>query len=58
MFEDKALADEAVHAVEKSIAHHEEQAVPVAKVESKEVWFADMDDPTSFSVLNLNLYAK
>lgn len=37
VFEDKALADEAVHAVEKSLAHHEEKIVPESKVETKEV---------------------
>ncbi|KAK9777232.1 putative General substrate transporter [Seiridium cardinale] len=41
LFEDKALADEAVHAVEKSIAHHDDTAAipdrPEVKIETKEV---------------------
>jgi hypothetical protein len=37
VFEDKALADEAVHAVEKSMAHHEEKTAPEAQTETKEV---------------------
>jgi hypothetical protein len=39
VFEDKALADEAVHAVEKSIAHHgnddERELVPQQATENK-----------------------
>lgn len=43
MFEDKALADEAVHAVKKVVVHHEEQPIleergrddDVAKLEAK-----------------------
>ncbi|KAK6063412.1 hypothetical protein SCUP234_07216 [Seiridium cupressi] len=40
LFEDKALADEAVHAVEKSIAHHDDTAAipdrPEVRIETKE----------------------
>ncbi|KAI1843544.1 hypothetical protein JX266_010177 [Neoarthrinium moseri] len=37
LFEDKALADEAVHAVEKSIAHHEEKGKDTVPTQTKEV---------------------
>jgi hypothetical protein len=37
VFEDKALADEAVRAVEKSIAHHDEKATSEVQAETKEV---------------------